>query len=89
MTCHTTLIRCQGRSSRSTIAPRSTHDHVDLVRASPTGPTSNRQPDVEHFKAGSMGENLVHHQSQGNSRPATTTTLAFVDPRRIPPGNRR
>jgi hypothetical protein len=27
-----------------------------LVGASPTGPTSNGQPDREDFKAGSMGE---------------------------------
>jgi hypothetical protein len=29
-----------------------------LVRASPTGPTSDRQTDVEDFKAGSMEEEL-------------------------------
>jgi hypothetical protein len=29
-----------------------------LVGASPTGPTANGQPDVEHFKAGGMGEEL-------------------------------
>jgi hypothetical protein len=28
------------------------------VGASPTGPTSNGQPDVKDFKAGSMGKDL-------------------------------
>jgi hypothetical protein len=50
--------RGEGRSYWSKIAPRSTHDHVGLVAASSTGHTSNGQPDVEDFKAGSMGKEL-------------------------------
>jgi hypothetical protein len=36
-----------------------------LVGASPTGPISNGQPDVEDFKAGSMGEELSAPSEQG------------------------
>jgi hypothetical protein len=44
-----------------------------LVDASSTAPTSNGQPDVEDFKAGSMGRSLVQSQNRGNFWPATAT----------------
>jgi hypothetical protein len=36
-----------------------------LVGASPTGPTSNGQPEVEEFKAGSMEEGLSAPSGSG------------------------
>jgi hypothetical protein len=60
------VVQGQGRSSWIKIAPGSTHDHVGLaVGASPTGPTSNGQPNVEDFMAGSMGRGSEHPQNGG------------------------
>jgi hypothetical protein len=55
----------QGGSSRSEIAPGSTHDHVGLVGARSSSPTSTDQPDVEDLKAGGMGEELSAHPELG------------------------
>jgi hypothetical protein len=63
------------------------------VGASPTGPTSNGQPDVEDYKAGSMGEELSAPGVIVNQPlllgPATATAAVQVEPRKIPPGHRR
>jgi hypothetical protein len=56
-----------------------------LVGASPTGPTLNGQPDIEDFKAGSMGECLAHPQNRGALRPAHYYELVYVEPRKILP----
>jgi hypothetical protein len=55
-----------------------------LVGASPTAPTSNGQPDVEGFKAGSMGEGLREPQNRGNLWLATATAGVHVEPKESP-----
>jgi hypothetical protein len=57
----------------------------DLVGASPTGPTSNGQPDVEDFKAGSMGEELGAPPDRVNFWPATATSVVHVEPKKKTP----
>jgi hypothetical protein len=52
-----------------------------LVGASPTGPTSNGQPDVEEFKAGSMGEELSAPSETDHFFPATATLVVHVEPK--------
>jgi hypothetical protein len=47
------FMSCQGRSSWSKIAPGSTHDHVGFSRCKSY---LERQPEIEEFKTGSMGE---------------------------------
>jgi hypothetical protein len=49
-------LRCQGRSSRSKIAPGSTHDHVGFSRCKSYRSYLERATGRKKFKAGSMGD---------------------------------
>jgi hypothetical protein len=49
--------------------------------------TDNRTSRIS--KPVGWGRSLVHPQNRGNFWPATATTGVHVEPKRIPPGNRR
>jgi hypothetical protein len=60
-----------------------------MLGVSSTGPTSNGQPDVEDLKPGSMVEELSVTSEPGKVLAFTATTVVHVEPKRLPPGNRR